>query len=92
MCELLTFLTPSGTDAASPWNQLYLDEEKIKKFDKIENCEFYKFFQPFSMTLGFYRFLVFIFVPLMVRQLGDSRRVFSQWVLGHATLSPSEKR
>ena len=87
------FLTRSGTAAASPWNQLYLDEEKIKKFDKLENCEFYKFFQPFSMTLGFYRFLVFIFMPLMVRQLGPRghlRRVFSQRVLGHATLSLSK--
>ena len=84
------FLTRSGTAAVSPWNQLYLDEEKIKKFDKLENCEFYKFFQPFSMTLGFYRFLVFIFMPLMVRQLGPRghpRRLVLTKSLGHATLS-----
>ena len=88
------FLTRSGTAAASPWNQLYLDEEKIEKFDKSETYEFYKFFQPFLMTLGFCRFLVFIFMPLMVRHWGPRGRlrrlVLTKSFRPRHSLSPSE--
>ena len=88
------FLTRSGTAAAPPWNQLYLDEEKIKKFDKLENCEFYKFFQPFSMTLGFYRFFSFYFYAAYGPHLGPRGRlrrlVLTKSFRPRRSLSPSE--